>query len=116
VGAWKHWSLGQLLASILNAMIQGMQLLWRSLIFGVICTLLLTELLLGAASKASSGAFVLLSPGVWLTSTILGPVIPSDSDGVNFIARVLASSVLNICLYTLVFLLFSKIPPLVRRP
>jgi hypothetical protein len=66
--------------------------------------------------KASSASFVLLLPAIWLTSTILGPVIAiSDSGPVNFIAIVLVGSVLNIALYAVVFFLFSKITVLVRR-
>jgi len=85
-------------------------------IFSTIVTFLLAGLLLFTVGKASSASFVLLLPAIWLTTAILGPVIAiSDSGPVNFIAVVLAGSVLNIALYAMVFFLFSKIPVLVRR-
>ena|SRR5258708_27857265 len=92
-----------------------MRVPWRCVILSAIFTFLLTGLLLFTLGKASSASFVLLLPAIWLTTTILGPVIATSESGpVNFIAIVLVSSVLNIVLYTVVFFLFSKVPVLVR--
>ncbi|HEU0047493.1 MAG TPA: hypothetical protein VFQ43_07805 [Nitrososphaera sp.] len=93
-----------------------MRVPWRCVILSAIFTFLLTGLLLFTHGKASSASFVLLLPAIGLTSTILGPAIAtSDSGPVNFIYVVLASSVLNIVLYSTVFFIFSKIPVLVQR-
>jgi hypothetical protein len=55
---------------------------WRCLIFGVLITLLLTGLILGTVSRASSVALVLMIPALWLTRTVLGSVIvTSDNAG-----------------------------------
>src|SRR5258708_32178517 len=92
-----------------------MRVPWRCVILSAIFTFLLTGLLLFTLGKASSASFVLLLPAIWLTTTILGPVIATSESGpVNFIAIVLVSSVLNIVLYTVVFFLFSTVPVLVR--
>jgi len=91
-----------------------MRLPLRRILFSTILTFVLTGLLL--FGKASSASFVLLLPAIWLTTTILGPVMAtSDSGPVNFIAIVLIGSVFNIGLYAVVFFLLSKIPLLVRR-
>jgi len=96
--------------------ISGMRVLWRCVILSAIFTFLLTGLLFFTLGKASSASFVLLLPAIWLTDTILGPAVAtSDSGGVNFIHVVLASSVLNIVLYSTAFFLLSKIPVLVQR-
>jgi hypothetical protein len=93
-----------------------MRLPWQCVIFGVICTVLFTGLLLGTVGKASSAALVLLMPAVWLTSAVLGPVIAtSDSGPVNFVAIVLASSVLNIVFYGSAFFVLSKGAALIRH-
>jgi hypothetical protein len=71
--------------------------------------LLLTGLIFGTVSKASAVALVLMAPALWLTSTVLGSVIAnSDKGGVNFVFLALAGSVVNIALYGMIPLLFSK--------
>jgi hypothetical protein len=93
-----------------------MRVPWRCVILSAIFAFLLTGLLLLTMGKASSTSFILLLPAIWLTNTILGPAIAtSDSGPVNFIYVVLASSVVNILLYSTVFFLVSKIPVLVQR-
>ena len=94
-----------------------MRLPLRCILFSAILTFVLTGLLLFTSfGKASSASFVLLLPAIWLTTTILGPVIATSGSGpVNFIAIVLIGSVFNIGLYAVVFFLLSKIPLLVRR-
>jgi uncharacterized membrane protein HdeD (DUF308 family) len=52
----------------------------------------------------SSLAYAVLFPALLLTSTIAGPLLAiSDSSRTNFIVLVLASSFLNVVLYTSVF-------------
>ncbi len=94
-----------------------MRLCLRCILFSTILTFVLAGLLLLASfGRASSASFVLLLPAIWLTTTILGPVIAtSDSGPVNFIAIVLIGCVFNIGLYAVVFFLLSKISVLVRR-
>jgi hypothetical protein len=94
-----------------------MRLPLRCVILSTIFTFVLVVLLLFTAfGKASSASFFLLLPAIWLTSTIVGPAVAtSDSGPVNFIAIVLASSVINIILYAAAFFTFGKIPALVRR-
>jgi hypothetical protein len=93
-----------------------MRVPWRCVILSAIFTFLLTWLLLLTIGKASAASFILLLPAIRLTSTILGPAIAtSDSGPVNFICVVLASSVVNIVLYSTVFFLVGKIPVLVQR-
>jgi uncharacterized membrane protein YraQ (UPF0718 family) len=53
-------------------MIGAERLLWQGVIFGVVCSLILTALLLGTVGKGSTAAFWLLLPAVWLTNTIIG--------------------------------------------
>ncbi|HEX4537324.1 MAG TPA: hypothetical protein VH140_10285 [Candidatus Acidoferrum sp.] len=90
-------------------MIGAERLLWQGVIFGVVCTLILTALLLGTVGKGSTAAFWLLLPAVWLTNTIIGTVIAtSDSGPGNFILMVLASSFLNTFMYGVVFFALSK--------
>ena len=79
-------------------------------------TIVPTGLVLFTVGKVSSASFFLLLPAIWLTTAILGPAIAtSDSGPVNFIAIVLASSILNVVFYAAAFYLFSKIPILVQR-
>src|SRR5690349_20986528 len=93
-----------------------MSLLWRCIIFGMACTLVLSALLFGTVGKGSSTAFWLLWPGVWLTNSLIGPVIAtSDSGGENFVVVVLASTVLNTVIYAAVFFAVTKIAALIRR-
>src|SRR6266516_3521853 len=93
-----------------------MRLLWQCVIFGAVCTLILTGLLFGTVGNGSTVAFWLLLPSVLLTNTVLGPIIAtSDSGPENFIIVVLASSFLNTLIYGIVFFVLSKVVAVVRR-
>ena len=93
-----------------------MRLFWHCVIFGVVCTLIVTGLLFGTVGKGSTIAFWLLFPAVWVTNTVIGPVIATYDSGLeNFIAVVLASSFLNTLIYAMVFFVLSKVVALIRR-
>jgi hypothetical protein len=97
-------------------MIGNMRLLWQCVIFGIVCTLILTGLLLGTVGKGSTAAFWLLWPGVWLTGTAIRPLMGTyDSGAENFIIVVFASSFLNTLIYGTVFLVLSKVVAALRR-
>jgi hypothetical protein len=82
------------------------RILLRSLILSAVLTALIAALLL---TKGATGAFVLLFPALWLTSTFFSSnVATSDSGPENLIRIVLAGSLLNIILYTTVFFLISR--------
>ena len=82
----------------------------------MVCTLILTALLFGTVGKGSTAAFWLLLPAVWLTNSLIGPAVAtSDSGGANFIAVILASTLLNAFIYAVVFFALAKITALVRQ-
>jgi uncharacterized membrane protein HdeD (DUF308 family) len=61
-------------------------------------------------------AFALLLPSFWLTSTMFGSIFSvSDSGPANFIVLVLASSILNVVLYTAAFFLLFRLSQLIRH-
>ena len=94
-----------------------MALLLRCLTFGFLLTLLLSALVLCTTSEASSLAFWLIFPGVWLIGVAVAPFVgQSDSGGVNLIVGIVAGSVLNTGIYALLFFLVSKMIHHVRRP
>jgi len=95
----------------------AMALLLRCLTFGFLLTLLLSALVLCTTGEASSLAFWLIFPGVWLIGVALGPFVgQSDSGGVNLIVGIVAGSVLNAGIYALLFFLVSKMIHHVRCP
>ena len=92
-----------------------MRLLLSSLIASFVLTITVTGWIL-FIPKGSGIAFALLLPAFWLTSAVIGPILAtSDSGPANFIALILASSVLNIALYAGFFFALSKVRSLVRR-
>jgi uncharacterized membrane-anchored protein len=93
-----------------------MALLLRSLMFGFLVTLILSAVVLGSTGEASSLAFWLIFPGVWLIGMTLGPFIAqSSSGGVNLVLGILAGSVLNTGIYALFFFFVRKIMFHARR-
>jgi hypothetical protein len=85
--------------------------LWRYVICGVVCTTLLTALMISSVSTGSAAAaFWLLFPAVWLTNTAIGPLLTTSNSGLeHLIAIVLTSSLLNSLFYTAIFLALSKL-------
>src|SRR6266581_3671368 len=80
----------------------------RCLIASFFLTLIVTVWIL-FFPDGSFVSFGLMFPAIWLTATLLGSLIAtSDSAPANFIALVLASSVLNIALYAAAFYLLFK--------
>src|SRR5258706_12619897 len=95
----------------------AMAVLLRCLTFGFLLTLLLSALVLCTTGEASSLAFWLIFPGVWLIGVAVAPFVgQSDSGGVNLIVGIVAGSVLNTGIYALLFFLVSKMIHHVRRP
>jgi hypothetical protein len=95
----------------------AMALLLRCSTFGFLLTLLLSTLVLCTTGEASSLAFWLILPGVWLIGVVVAPFVgQSDSGGVNLIVGIVAGSVLNTGIYALLFFLVNKIIHHVRRP
>jgi uncharacterized membrane-anchored protein len=86
-----------------------MRLLLQSLMFGFLVTLCLSAVVLATTGKVSSIAFWLIFPGVWSVGVALLPFVgQSDSGGVNVILGILVGSVVNICIYALLFCLVRK--------
>ena len=84
-----------------------MKLLLRCVIFSAAFTVLIAGLLL---RTAWSVAFALMFPALWLTDKLFGSSLATYESGLNnFLALVLASSFINIGLYTLVLFLFFRV-------
>jgi hypothetical protein len=77
----------------------------RSGLGGVLVTLFLTAVFMATASKVSSIAFWLLFPGVWAVGSVATLFhIQFESGGVNLILGVLAGAIVNIGVYSFLFM------------
>ena len=84
-----------------------MKLLLRCVTFSTVFTVLIAGLLL---RTASSVALALMFPALWLTDKLFWSSLATSEGGLNnFLALVLASSFINIGLYTLVLFVFFRV-------
>src|SRR5690242_10893503 len=65
--------------------------------------------------SASEVAFALVFPSFWLTHALFGAFLQTSTGPSNFIVTLLASALLNVAIYTTVFLLLLRILRLFRR-
>jgi hypothetical protein len=94
-----------------------MRSLWRYVICGAICTLVLTALMFSPVGQSLAAvAFWLLFPAVWLTNATIAPLITTSDTGLeHLITVVLTSSLLNILFYAAIFFALTKLTPSFRR-
>lgn len=87
----------------------------RCFVFSTVFTALIVWLLLRTAWSA---AFALMLPSLWLTDKLFGSSLATSESGLNnLIALVLASSLINVGLYTaLLFLFFTAMSRTRQKP